>query len=572
MAKTKIYDAIVIGSGITGGWAAKELTERGLEVLLLEAGRSIDPNVDYSEHKAPYDVKFRGLGDQKFMQENYPIQRQCYACREYNHYFFVNDKENPYTTPSDKPYLFLRGRQVGGRSIMWGRQVYRWSNLDFHANEKEGIAIPWPISYEDIEPWYDYVEEFIGISGAKEGLAQLPDGKFLPPMAMSCGEKLMRQKIGEKWNGERIVTIGRCAILTQEHKGRAPCHYCGPCEHGCMTRSYFSTLNSTLPAAQATGRLTLRPHSVVRHLIHDRKRNKLSGVHVVDGVGVKELEFFGKVIFLCASTLESTRILLNSANNRYPNGLANSSGVLGHYLMDHLYGSGARGEYPGLEEYYEIGKRPNGIYIPRFQNLKTKNPGYVRGYGFQGGSHRAGIMGGFQLHSLGGVTPPGFGVAFKEAMKQSGPWYMSLSGFGECLPDFRNKVEINKNVADKWGIPVLHITADWYENDLAMYRETRFVAAEMLEACGARTVTTFGDEKPAPPGKGIHEMGTARMGNDPKTSVLNKWNQAHDVKNLFVTDGSCMVSSACQNPSITYMALTARAANYAAEEMKRGSL
>ncbi len=279
---TKIYDAIVIGSGITGGWAAKELAEKGLDVLLLEAGRNIDPDKDYSEHKLPYDVKFRGLTDPKFMEEHYPIQRQCYACREYNHSFFVNDKENPYTTPPDKPYLFFRGRHVGGRSIMWGRQVYRWSDLDFLANEKEGIAIPWPLGYKDIEPWYDYVETFIGISGMKEGLPQLPDGKFLKPMAMSCGERIMRQKIGEKWRGERVVTIGRTAILTEDHRGRAACHYCGPCEHGCVTRSYFSTLNSTLPAAQATGRLTLRPHSVVRNLTLDKDTNKISGVNVVD--------------------------------------------------------------------------------------------------------------------------------------------------------------------------------------------------------------------------------------------------------------------------------------------------
>jgi choline dehydrogenase-like flavoprotein len=568
----KVYDAIVIGSGITGGWAAKELTEKGLDVLLLEAGRNIDPQKDYSEHKMPYDVKFRGLTDAKFMEENYPIQRQCYACREYNHYFFVNDKENPYTTPPDKPYLFLRGRHVGGRSIMWGRQVYRWSDLDFLANEKEGIAIPWPVTYKDIEPWYDYVETFVGISGMKEGLSQLPDGKFLKPMAMSCGERIMRQKIGEKWKGERVVTIGRVAILTEDHKGRAACHYCGPCEHGCITLSYFSTLNSTLPAAQATGRLTLRPHSVVRSLLYNKDTNKVSGVNIVDGVSMKELEFQGKLIFLCASTLESTRLLLNSANVRYPNGLANSSGVLGHYLMDHLYGSGATGQYPGLEEYEDLGRRPNGIYVPRFQNINSKNPKYLRGYGFQGGSHRQGIVGGFQLPSLNMPLPGGFGAEFKEAMKKSGAWFMSLSGFGECLPDSRNKVEINKNVVDKWGIPVLHITADWYENDQAMYDEIRDVAAEMLEACGCKDVRTFGEKKPAPPGKGIHEMGTARMGNDPKTSVLNKWNQAHDIKNLFITDGSFMTSSACQNPSITYMAFTARAANYAVEQLKKGEI
>jgi choline dehydrogenase-like flavoprotein len=568
----KIYDAIVIGSGMTGGWAAKELTEKGLGVLLLEAGRDIDPNVDYSEHLAPYDLKFRGLGDRKFMDEHHPIQKQCYACREYNHYFFVDDKENPYTTPPDKPFLYFRGRQVGGRSIMWGRQVYRWSELDFSANEREGIGIPWPVSYKEIEPWYDYVEEFIGVSGAKEGLEQVPDGQFLPPMQMSAGEKLMREKLLSRWKGERILTIGRCAILTRNHKGRAACHYCGPCEHGCITRSYFSTLNSTLPAAQATGKLTLRPNSVVRHLLYDPKTNRITGASVVDAITTKELEFRAKVVFLCASTLESTRILLNSANHRYPNGLANSSGMLGHYLMDHIPGSGAVGTYEGLENVRDIGRRPNGVYIARFQNIKSTNSKYLRGYYFQGGSTRTGLLGGFHLATLGGEYPPGFGVQFKEAMKQLGPWQMRLGGAGECLPHYENKVEINKNVVDKWGIPVPHITATWYENELAMYSEIRNVAAEMIEACGCKNVTTWGDARPSPPGKGIHEMGTARMGGDPKTSVLNRWNQSHDIKNLFVTDGSFMVSSACQNPSITYMAFTARAANYAVEQMKRGDL
>jgi choline dehydrogenase-like flavoprotein len=572
MSKTKIYDAIVIGSGITGGWAAKELTEKGLEVLQLEAGRNIDPTTDYAEHKLPYELKFRGMGDRKFIEENHPIQKECYACTEYSHHFFVKDKEEPYTTPTDRPYLYFRGRHVGGRSIMWGRQTYRWSDLDFLANEKEGIATPWPVGYEDVEPWYNYVEEFVGVSGAKEGLSQLPDGRFLPPMAMSCGEKLMRRVIAEKWHGERVLTIGRCAILTQDHHGRAACHYCGPCERGCITGSYFSSLSSTLPAAQATGRLTLRPHSVVRRLIYDMKRDKVSGVHVIDGLTMKEVEFQARVVFLCASTLESTRILLNSANSRFPYGLANSSGVLGHYLMDHIYGSGASGVYPGLKESSDIGRRPNGIYIPRFQNVKSKQAKFLRGYGYQGASHRAGFQGGFQLPNLGTPLPAGFGVQFKESMKEAGPWHMSLSGFGECLPYYDNRVEINKSVVDKWGVPVLHITATWFENELAMYDQIRADAAEMLEACGAENVKIFGPPFPSPPGKGIHEMGTARMGNDPKTSVLNKWNQAHDVKNLFVTDGSFMVSASCVNPSITYMAFTARAANYAVEQLKKGGM
>ncbi|MFN8006642.1 MAG: GMC family oxidoreductase [Terriglobia bacterium] len=569
---SKVYDAIVIGSGITGGWAAKELTEKGMEVLLLEAGRPIDPNVDYSEHKMPYDVRYRGLTDLKFMEENYPIQRQCYACREYNHELFVKDKEHPYTTPEDKPFLYFRGRHVGGRSIMWGRQVYRWSDLDFKANEKEGWEIPWPIKYQDIEPWYDYVESFIGISGMKEGLPQLPDGKFQKPMAMSCGEWMIRQRLQDRWKGDRVLTIGRTAILTEPLQGRPACHYCGPCDQGCITRSYFSTLNSTLPAAMATGRLTLRPYSVVRFLTYDKNTNRVTGAHVVDGISMEELEFRAKLVFLCASTLESTRILFNSANPRYPSGLANSSGVLGHYLMDHLYGTGAAGDFPGLENYADAGRRPNGIYVARFQNVKSKNPKFLRGYGFQGSSHRFGYSGGFQFPGLSTELPPGFGAEFKEAVTHSGGWIASLSGFGECLPYYENKVEINKNVVDKWGIPVLHITADWYENELRMYEDIRVQAAEMLEACGVKNIRVHGTVKPGPPGKGIHEMGTARMGADPKKSVLNGRNQAHDIPNLFVTDGSCMVSSACQNPSITYMALTARAANYSVELLRKGGL
>src|SRR6266851_3356306 len=382
----KTYDAIVVGSGITGGWAAKELTEKGLETLVLEAGRPIEPNKDYVEHVPIWQKKFRDLGDRNRFNREQPIQQKCGALDELNSKFFVNDKQNPYTTDESKPFMWIRGRQVGGRSIIWGRQSYRWSDLDFEANLRDGIAIDWPIRYQDIAPWYDYVEDFAGVSGQAEGLPQLPDGKFLPPMEMTCVEQDFRAALAKTFD-DRIMTIGRSAVLTRVHKGRAACHYCGVCHRGCITSSYFSSLNSTLPAAQKTGRFTIRPYSVVHSLIFDSNARRVSGVRVIDAQSKNLLEFKARVFFICASTLESTRILLNSATPEFPNGLANTSGELGHNLMDHHMGAGAGGELPGHEDKVPLGNRPNGIYIPRFRNVnaKTKQKDFVRGYGYQGG-------------------------------------------------------------------------------------------------------------------------------------------------------------------------------------------
>jgi choline dehydrogenase-like flavoprotein len=554
------YDAIVVGSGITGGWAAKELTERGLKTLVLEAGPDVNPNTDYTEHVQPWELRFRGRGDRKALERDQFIQKNCYACDEWAAKFFVNDRENPYEFDKDKPFHWIRGRHVGGRSITWGRQVYRWSDLDFEANAKDGIAVDWPIRYKDIEPWYDYVERFIGITGQAEGLSQLPDGQFLPPMQLRCAEQFVRDKMAAKWGRDRVLTIGRCAILTTRHNGRSACHYCGPCERGCITHSYCSSLGSTLPAARRTVRLTLRPTSVVHSVIYDESRDRATGVRVIDAASMQTIEFHARVVFLCASTLESTRILLNSKTGRFSTGLGNSSGQLGRNLMDHTFGAGARGTIPGMGDKTSYGRRPNGIYIPRFRNVKERHPDFLRGYGFQGGASR------------GSVARPrdGVGADFKAALlrpQELGPWRFSIGGWAECLPREDNVAELHPTLTDKWGVPALRINCTWGPNELALIADVQKTAAEILEAAGAKDISTYNDH--SPPGLCIHEMGTARMGRDPKTSVLNGNNQVWDAKNVFVTDGACMASSANQNPSITYMALTARACAFAVDAMKR---
>lgn len=561
---TNTYDALIVGSGITGGWAAKELTEKGLNVLVLEAGRTIVPEKDYVEHVPVWELKYRGWDERPQRQQKQYVQRECYyACDEYSHHFFVNDQENPYTNVPGTKFSWIRGRQVGGKSITWGRQSYRWSDLDFEANLREGIAVDWPIRYADIAPWYDYVEEFAGISGQAENLPQLPDGKFLPPMEMTCVELDVRSAL-EKHFDDRIMTIGRSAVLTKVHKGRAACHYCGVCHRGCITQSYFSSLNSTLPAAAKTGKLTIRPYSVVHSVIFDSAKRRATGLRVIDAQTKDALEFKGRIIFLCASALESTRLMLNSATAEFPNGLGNSSGELGHNLMDHHMGSGAGGVMPGHEDKMPFGNRPNGIYVPRFRNTneKTKQKNFVRGYGYQGGGSRDGWNRGTYM--------TGFGVDFKNTLKQPGPWRMNLAGFGECLPYHSNYVEINKDKLDAWGIPTLTINCKWEENEKKMSHDIAVQAAEILAASGAREINMFNTM--SPPGLGIHEMGTARMGRDPKTSVLNAHNQVHDVPNIFMTDGACMTSAACVNPSLTYMALTARACDYAVSQMKKNEL
>ena len=566
MGKEAIYDAIVVGSGATGGWAAKELTEHGMRVLVLEAGRQLDPLKDYTEHTWPYEVAHRGtVPSTQLYRERQSVQAKCYACNEYGNKFFVDDVDNPYTTPAGKPFDWIRGRQVGGRTIMWGRQSYRLSDYDFKAKTHDGYGEDWPISYKDIAPYYDKVEEFIGVSGTYENLPQLPDGKFLPGMKMVCGERLLKRAIEKRWP-ERRVTIGRTAILTEKHNGRAACHYCGHCERGCTTHSYFSSPGSTLPAAAKTGRLTLQPNAVASHVIVDEKTGRAKGVAVIDQNTKRAYEVFGKVFVLCASTIESTRLLLNSATRQHPNGLGNSSGVLGHYLMDHFYQIYVGGFAPQTVNYpynYDDG-RANGIYIPRFRNLTDKQPGFVRGYGIQGTAAR-------QMLPATIRTIEGFGSEFKQQVREGrAPAPFRLGAFGEMLPRKENRVTINKDVKDAWGIPVAHIECTHSDNEHAMARDAFEQLQEMAHEAGFEVVAK--NARLANPGLCIHEVGTARMGDDPKTSVLNRFNQSWDVKNLFVTDGACFVSTGCQNPTLTMMAITARACDYIVDQHKKGNL
>ena len=556
----KVYDAIVVGTGITGGWAAKELSEAGLETLVLEAGPMIVPERDYVEHVPPFAKRFRGLRDRRKQSERQAVQKECYACDESAEKFFVDDVDNPYVQAEGKPFLWIRGRQVGGKSIMWARQSYRLSDVDFGAAARDGFGIDWPLRYADLVPWYDHVERFAGISGQAEGLDQLPDSQFLPAMPLNCVEEHARAAIGDAWGGMRVLTPGRSAVLTQDHNGRAACHYCGPCHRGCITKSYFSSLNATLPAAAATGKMTLRPNSVVRHVTYDN--GKASGVLVIDRESGESVEFKGRVVVLGAAALESSRILLNSANPTFPDGLGNSSGALGRYLMDHTMSVGASGTFDGWADRTTVGNRPNGVYVARFRNVWDQHPDFLRGYGYQGSASR--------LDWNRGTGEAGFGADFKRSMSRAGPWCMSLGAWGECLPYHDNRAELDPDVVDAWGIPVLRIQMHWRENELVMQRDAAEQAAEMLETAGAKDIRM--NAVGTPPGLCIHEMGTTRMGRDPKTSVLNGYNQCHDVENLFVVDGGAMASSACQNPSLTYMALTARACNHIVERLKRFEL
>jgi choline dehydrogenase-like flavoprotein len=535
----EVFDAIVVGSGATGGWAAKKLSEAGMRVALLEAGRKITPG-DFTEHTQSWQLPY--LGNSPHIRKDRPIQGLCYACRESNYEWFVNDTENPYV--QDKPFHWIRQRVLGGRSLSWGRQSYRMGDLDFKAASHDGYGDDWPISYEEMVPYYEEVERYVGISGMAENLPQLPDSIFLPPMEFTCGELALRKAAKEKFG--RVVTMGRAAVLTKAHNGRAACHYCGPCEQGCVTISYFASPWTTIKDAQNTKRLTLLTDAVTARII--MKDGKATGVSYIDRATRDPKEVFGKVIVLCASTLESTRILLNS-------GICNSNGVLGKYVMDHIYTGGAAGVMPMFEAKPWAGmpRRPNGIYIPRFRNVSEKmTNGFIRGYGYQGGSSP-----GFNFGA------PGFGKSYKEAVRE-GQWGISIGLWGECLARKENFVEIDPNRVDAWGIPVLKISAEWSDNEKKLWEDGREQAAEMLEAAGAKEVRKYG--RYSVPGFCIHEIGTARMGNDPKTSVLNQYNQAHDVENIFVTDGACWVSSGCGNPTLTMMAITVRACEYITKE------
>jgi choline dehydrogenase-like flavoprotein len=557
--KQNTYDAIVVGSGISGGWAAKELCEKGLKTLVLERGRNVEHIKDYpTATLAPWQFDHRGSITEDMRREQH-IQVRGF-CNETNKHFFVNDLEHPYT--QQKPFDWIRGYHVGGRSLMWGRQCYRWSDLDFEANARDGHGVDWPIRYKDIAPWYSYVEKFVGISGSKEGLRQLPDSEFLPPMEMNCLEKHMADEIQHQFTDGRRMIIGRVANLSKGLDGRGPCQYRNMCDRGCPFTGYFSSNGVTLPAANATGNLTLRPYSIVVEVMYDKDKKRARGIRIQDANTMKTEEYYANIIFLNASTIGTTAILMNSVSDTHPEGLGNGSGELGRNLMDHHYHVGASGTYEGFQDSYFYGRRANGIYIPRFRNIseKTKQKDYVRGFGYQGGAYRG------RVSDLEGI-----GESLKAKLTEAGDWSMWIGGWGEHLPHPDNRVTLSKDKKDKWGLPLMDFDCIWRGNELAMRADMMNSAAEMLEKSGLKNINTFNDPD-ANPGLCIHEMGTARMGRDPKTSVLNGHNQLWEAKNVFVTDGSCMTSSANQNPSLTYMALTARAVDYGVSELKKGNI
>ncbi|MFM1884860.1 MAG: hypothetical protein RL026_17 [Pseudomonadota bacterium] len=561
------FDAIVIGSGMSGGFAAKELCERGLKVLLLERGRDMDPKKDSTDHLMPWELPLGNRVPEEEVARDYAVQSQCYAFTAATQKFWAKDSEQPYSTPDDKPFSWIRGNHLGGRSVMWGRQSYRLSQMDFEANAKDGHGCDWPIRYADLAPWYDHVERFIGVAGSKEGLPQLPDGEFLPPFELNDAEKLLKAKVEASFPGRKVIS-GRAANLSvaqPQHTelGRSSCQNRSICERACRFGAYHSSLNSSLPAARRTGNLTVVTDAIVESLVHDPKTGRVSAVRVIDAKTNEGRTYEARIVFLNASTIGSAQILLNSASAAHPRGLANGSDQVGRNLMDHLYGMLTVARFPGPEDNYYVGRRPTGLYIPRFRNVSEQAQGYVRGYGYQGGVSRA------PWKSLA-LQPGLVGADLKQAAGTLGPWMATLVGFGEILPYAHNRMTLHATRKDKWGIPIPHIEFTMGANELAMKQQIQDDGRAMLEAAGAQVVMQT--DSLAPPGLGIHEMGSARMGRDPATSVLNQYNQAHEVPNLFITDGSAMASSGCQNPSLTYMAMSARAAHHAVEFMKAGKL
>jgi choline dehydrogenase-like flavoprotein len=563
MPETNTYDAIVIGSGISGGWAAKELCEKGLKTIVLERGRNIEHGKDYvNANKNPWEFPHRG-GRTQEMIEKYPVLKRDYPLSETNLDYWVKDWECPYTEV--KRFDWFRGYHVGGRSLMWGRQSYRFSDLDFEANAKEGIGTDWPIRYKDIAPWYDYAEKFAGISGSRDGLAVLPDGQFMPPMDFTCVEKDVAARIKEHYKGSRNMIIGRTANMTAPNPNspqRTQCQFRNKCSLGCPFGAYFSTQSSTLPAAQKTGNLTLRPFSIVTRILYDKDTKRATGVEILDAEDKKTYEYKAKIIFLNASALNSAWVLLNSATDVWPDGLGSSSGELGHNLMDHHLGVYANGTVEGYEDKYYYGRRANGFYIPRFRNVGSDKRDYLRGFGYQGSGSRQGWS--------RNVAELNIGAELKDALTEPGSWTVGMGGFGEILPYHENKVTLDKTKKDAWGLNILAIDCELKENELKMRKDMLEDGKEILTAAGVKNVT--GRDGDGTPGRGIHEMGTARMGTSPKNSVLNKWNQVWDAPNVFVTDGAFMTSASCVNPSLTYMAMTARAADHAVSELKKKNL
>ncbi|MET0179578.1 MAG: GMC family oxidoreductase [Novosphingobium sp.] len=562
-----MFDAIVIGSGMSGGIAAKELCERGLKTLVLERGRKLEHGTSYTDWMQPWEVPNAGQIPEEELARDYPIQGKCYAVTTATQQYWVKDSEHPYSTPEDKPFAWIRGYHLGGRSLMWGRQSYRLSEMDFEANAKDGHGSDWPIRYADIAPWYDHIEKFIGVAGSREGLPQLPDGEFLPEFGLNDAEKMFKQAVESRFPGRKVIS-GRVANLSEaqphhEELGRSSCQNRSICERGCSYGAYHSSLSSSLPAAERTGNLTIVTDAIVHSIIYDPKTKKATGVRVIDTNTKEGRTYEGKVIFGCASAIATAQILLNSKSEAQPRGLANGSDMVGRNLMDHLYALSVAGALPNGPNTYYHGRRPTGIYIPRFRNVTEPGDGFVRGYGYQGGSSRMG----WRSAALRG---PGIGAELKQRTRKLGPWMVYISGFGEMLPYAHNRVTLHPSRTDKWGVPIVHIECTIGDNENKMAKQIIADGKAMVEAVGGRIMAT--GRTPGVPGLGIHEMGTACMGKDPTKSVLNRYNQAHEVANLFITDGSAMASSGCQNPSLTYMALSARAAHHAAEFLKSGKL
>lgn len=553
------YDAIVVGSGISGGWAAKELCEKGLETLVLERGKNVVHITDYkTAHLEPWQLPNRGKQSPTWKKEN-PILSKVGAVNPSNDHFFLKDAEHPYV--QSEPFDWIKGYQVGGKSLMWARMTQRWGEMDFEANAEDGYGVDWPIRYKDLAPWYSHVEKFVGISGNRDGLPQVPDGEFLPPMDFTCMESHVKEMVEKTFPGRNIINP-RCANLSQAHMGRGPCQYRNRCNRGCPFSGYFSSNSATLPAAAATGKLTLRPEAVVHSIIYDEKDGRAKGVRVIDAETKETTEYFSRIVFLNAGTLNSLLIMMNSKSERFPNGIGNDHDVLGRYLMDHNYRGRASGTHTGFQDKYYFGKRPSGAYVPRFRNVGSDKQSFLRGYSYG--------MGGTRSNSNFTGDTPSFGPGLKAAMTEPGNWHVYFTGMGEHLPYRDNQVTLSNTDVDEWGIPQLKIDCTYRENEEAMIEDVLKSGAEMLEAAGCINIRTKNTMQA--PGLAIHEMGGAPMGRDENTSFLNKRNQIHNVPNVFVSDGACMSSSACQNPSLTYMALTARAANLAVEQLKKGNI
>lgn len=568
------FDAIVIGSGMSGGWAAKELSEKGLKVLVLERGRELSVEKDYTDMLLPWELPNLDRINEDELKKSYPMQSRSvgYALHETTKHFWVKEDEQPYETPADAPFEWVRGYHSGGKSLLWSRQSYRFGPQDFESNKKDGHGVDWPIRYEDLAPWYDHVERFAGISGDRDGIPSLPDGIFQPAFELTAPEKAFKERVAKAFPSRHVIAA-RVAHLTQPTQeqmdlGRGPCQVRNHCHRGCSFGAYFSSMSATLPAARNTGNMTLVTHAIVHSIEYDPVKKRASGVRVIDANTGAATVYRARIIFLNASTVASTMIMLNSKSDAFPTGLANSSGQLGHNLMDHFGGAGASGDMPEFDQYYHAGRRPGGIYVANYANITEHDKPFLRGYGFQGSSRRPGWSG----------DRPGLGAAFKQANRTPGSWNIGISAFGDMLPDYRNTISLHPNKVDKWGLPVAVIDCRLRENELKLMQAASKDAYDMLKAAGAINIHSSEDgdgvtmESLTSPGNKIHEMGTARMGRDPRTSVLNGWCQSHDVPNLFISDGACMPSSAVQNPSLTYMALTARAANHAAELVKSGVL